>query len=44
MVKLASTLKIAMVSNIIGKITAILILGFIALVLYKHKDYEDRSH
>ena len=39
--KLASTLKIAMVSNIIGKITAILILSFIALVLYKHKDYED---
>jgi len=27
-----------MVSNIIGKITAILILGFIALVLYKTKD------
>ena len=40
MVKLANSLKKAMVSNIIGKITAILILGFIALILYKHKDYE----
>jgi hypothetical protein len=40
MKKLESTLKTHMVSNIIGKITAILILAFIALVLYKHKDYE----
>lgn len=43
MVKLASTSKTAMVSNIIGKITAILILGFIALILYKHKDYEQKG-